>query len=116
MQPEKDYNLMVGLRIREIRESLDMTRAQFASLCDISESFLTAVERGQKSITSKTIYKICSSSKVTADYLIFGRNNGYEMDVLLELFNGLDENFQEPAVHILSEYCKAIQKSRKEEQ
>lgn len=112
MQPEKDYNLMVGLRIREIRESLSMTRAQFASLCDISESFLAAVERGQKSITSKTMYKLCSAVRVSADYLLFGREHGFEKDAILELLNGLDEEYLEPAIHILSEYCKAVTHSQ----
>ena len=41
MEFPKDYNLSVGLRIRELREDLDYTREQFSALCDISESFLS---------------------------------------------------------------------------
>ena len=48
MEPDKDYNLLVGLRIREIREAFQMTRAEFSEKCDISESFLAAVESGKK--------------------------------------------------------------------
>lgn len=108
MEPAKDYNLMVGLRIREVRESLGLTREQFSIRCDISESFLTAVERGQKSITTKTLYKICVGAKVSADYIIFGREHGYEMDVILELFNGLDQKYQPAAVKILSAYVETV--------
>ena len=68
MEPDKDYNLLVGLRIREIREAFQMTRAEFSEKCDISESFLAAVESGKKSITSKTLYKICTALNVSADY------------------------------------------------
>ena len=57
MEPEKDYNLTVGRRIREVREADRMTRAQFSEKCGISESFLAAVESGKKSITSKTLYE-----------------------------------------------------------
>lgn len=110
MELPKDYNLSVGLRIRELREDLAYTREQFAALCDISESFLTAIERGQKSLSSKTLYKICTGLNVSADYIILGKGHGYEMDVLLELFQGLDEPYIESAVKILSEYVKAIQK------
>ena len=108
MNPAKDFNLLVGLRIREIREAAGLTREQFSEMCDISESFLTCVEPGQKSITSKTLYKICTGADISADYIIFGRGKGYEMDVILELFNGLDDEYKASAVRILSEYCKAI--------
>lgn len=40
----KNYNLTVGLRIREIREAHNMTRAEFSEKCNISDSFLAAVE------------------------------------------------------------------------
>ena len=67
---DKDFNLIVGFRIREVRESFQMTQAQFSEMCDISESFLVGVENGKKSITSKTLYKICTSTNVSADYFI----------------------------------------------
>lgn len=111
MEIDKNFNLMVGLRIREIRETLGMSREKFCSICDISESFLTTVERGEKSITTKTLYKICTGANVSADYIVFGKNQGYEMDTILELFNGLDTEYQEHAVRILSEYCRAIKKA-----
>jgi len=108
----KDFNLMVGLRIREVRESSGLTREQFSERCGISESFLTSVEQGQKSITSKTIYKICTGANISADYIIFGRGKGYEMDVILEMFNGLEEEYKPSAVKILSEFCKVANKKR----
>lgn len=110
MEMSKDFNLLVGLRIREVRESLGLTREQFSERCEISESFLTSVEHGKKSITSKTIYKICKGANITADYILFGKGYGYEMDVILEMFNGLDEEYKSSAVKILSEFCKAINK------
>lgn len=108
MEISKDFNLAVGLRIREIRESLGETREEFSERCDISSSFLTAIERGQKSISSKTLYKICTGANISSDYLIFGKGKGYEMDVILELFEGLDNIYKEHAVKILSEFCKAV--------
>ena len=55
MNMEKDFNLIVGLRIREIRESMHLSREKFSEKCDISTSFLSDIERGKKSLTSKTI-------------------------------------------------------------
>ena len=45
MDITKDFNLTVGLRIREILEAMQMTRERFSELCGISDSFLAAVER-----------------------------------------------------------------------
>ena len=35
MDISKDFNLTVGLRIREIREAMQMTRERFSELCGI---------------------------------------------------------------------------------
>lgn len=108
MEIDKDFNLYVGLRIREIREALHLTREQFSEKCDISDSFLAAVESGKKGITSKTIYKICSACHVSADYLIFGNHNGFETDIVLELLNSMDDSSRESAVRILTEFYNAV--------
>lgn len=108
MEPDKDYNLTVGLRIRGIRETFQMTRAEFSEKCDISESFLAAVESGKKSVTSKTLYKICTSMNVSADYFIRGNHAGFETDALLELINSMDKLPKESAIRILREYINVV--------
>ncbi len=79
MLPDKDYNLTVGLRIREIREACNMTRAEFSEKCDIS-----------------------------ADYFIRGRKNGFESDMLTEMFSSMDKNSREAGIRMLREYVSAI--------
>ena len=110
MELDKDFNLIVGLRIREVRESFQMTQAQFSETCDISESFLAAVEGGKKSITSKTLYKICTATNVSADYFIRGRGNGFETDTILELISSMDKRPREGALRILREYADVVYK------
>ena len=100
MQLDKDFNLIVGLRIREVRESFHMTQAQFSEKCDISESFLT----------SKTLYKICSSTNVSADYFSRGKGNGFETDTILELISSMDKRSREGALRILREYSDVVYK------
>lgn len=108
MELDKDFNLTVGLRIREIREILHMTRDKFSERCDISTSFLSAVENGQKAITSKTLYKICSSLNISADYIIRGNNEGFESDMIIEMLHSMDNRSKEHALRILREYIEAI--------
>lgn len=113
MAPEKDYNLVVGLRIREVREALDMTRAEFSEKCEISDSFLTAVEGGKKAITSKTLYKICTALDISADYFIRGHKESFEMDAVLAILNSMDDVARESALSILRAFIKAIDANKK---
>ncbi|MBO5335622.1 MAG: helix-turn-helix transcriptional regulator [Lachnospiraceae bacterium] len=115
MQLDKDFNLIVGLRIREVREAFQMTRAEFSEKCDISESFLVAVEGGKKSITSKTLYKICTYTNISADYFIRGKGNGFETDTILELLNSMDKRPREGAMRILREYADVVHKLQDKE-
>ncbi len=110
MELDKDYNLIVGLRIREVRETFQMTLAEFSEKCDLSESFLTAVENGRKGISSKTLYKICSVTNVSADYFIRGKGNGFETDTVLELLDSMDKRPREGALRILREYTDVVRK------
>lgn len=105
---DKDFNLIVGLRIREIREAHQMTQAQFSEKCDLSESFLAAVEGGKKGVTSKTLYKICTSMNVSADYFVRGKGNGFEVDTIIETINSMDKYSREGALRILYEYAKVV--------
>lgn len=112
MEPNKDFNLTVGLRIREIRETYQMTQAEFSEKCGLSESFLAAVEGGRKGITAKTLYKICTTMNVSADYFIRGRNNGFEADTLIELLDSMDKRSREGALRILREFSDVIYQLR----
>jgi len=103
MTIDKDYNLMVGLRIREIRESMHLSREKFSEKCDISASFLADVERGKKSLTAKTIYKICIACNISADYIILGHKEGFDRDVGIEVLSSFNDEQLEHIINILYE-------------
>lgn len=108
LEPDKNYNLTVGLRIREIREAHNMTRAEFSEKCNISDSFLAAVESGKKSVTSKTLYKICTAMNISADYFIRGKHSGFESDMIMELLDSMDKIPREAIMRMLREYVSVI--------
>lgn len=103
MVMEKDYNLMVGLRIREIRESLRLSREKFSEKCDISPSFLADIERGKKSLTAKTVYKICTAYNISADYIVLGHKEGFDRDIGIEVLNSFNDEQLEHIIKILYE-------------
>lgn len=109
MNIDKEYNLTVGLRIRELRESLHESRERFSEKCDISPSFLADIERGKKSPTAKTIYKICTACSVSSDYIILGHKEGFHKDTAIELLSTFDEDTLEHVITILCELKKMAQ-------
>lgn len=108
MKIDKDFNLIIGLRIRELRESLGLSREAFSEKCDLSSSFLAAVENGTKGITAKTIYKICNATNISADYIINGHDNGFETDIVIEHLSAIEAPYRKYAIRILTEYCNAV--------
>ena len=65
-------DFIVGERIRGIREGLNMNREKFSEMIDISNVFLGQLERGERSLSVKTLTKIVKFTGVSADYILFG--------------------------------------------
>ena len=82
-------DLEVGNRIRSIREGLHMTRNVFSENINISESYLTQLELGNKSLGMNTLIAICDYTGWSADYILFGdeTNNKLNKKVIHMLNN-----------------------------
>lgn len=65
-------NLEVGERIREIRTNLDMNREKFSEMIDVSDVFLGQIERGERSLSLKTLSRIVKFTGASTDYILFG--------------------------------------------
>lgn len=61
-----------GTRIREMRKKRGYTREKLAEYADISVQFLADIERGQKSMTLKTLRNIAAALNITTDYIVNG--------------------------------------------
>ena len=68
-------NLEVGERIRKIREDLKMNREKFSEMVDISDVFLGQIERGERSLSIKTLCKIVYFTGSSTDYILFGNES-----------------------------------------
>ena len=65
-------NLEVGERIREIRNKLEMNREKFSEMIDVSDVFLGQIERGERSLSLKTLGRIVKFTGASSDYILFG--------------------------------------------
>ncbi len=64
-----DYRRL-GERIREERLRLHLTQAQLAEDVDISDTYMGAIERGERSLTLDTLVRLVNRLGVTVDYLL----------------------------------------------
>ncbi len=67
-------NLEIGSRIRKVREGMNLSRDLFSEKINISEIFLSQIERGEKSLSLNTLISICNNTGCSADYLLFGNS------------------------------------------
>ena len=65
-------SIIIGERIRKIRDDLKMNRERFSEMIDISDVFLGQIERGERSLSTKTLVKIVKFTGVSADFILFG--------------------------------------------
>ena len=64
-----DYKRL-GARIREERKRLNLTQAQLAEAIEISDTYMGAIERGERSLTLDTLVRLVNWLGVTIDYLL----------------------------------------------
>ena len=60
----------LGERIREERLRLNLTQAQLAEAIDISDTYMGAIERGERSLTLDTLVRLVNRLGVTIDYML----------------------------------------------
>lgn len=64
-----DYKA-VGLKIREIRNSKNITQEYLADKIDISLSHISNIENGKKKVSLTALILICNELNVTLDYVL----------------------------------------------
>ena len=63
---------MFGERVRELREKTGMTQEKLAQAADLTTSFVSTVERGQKMPSLNTILKLARGLRIDAGELLSG--------------------------------------------
>ena len=64
-----DYKRL-GQRIREERLRLNLTQSTLAEAIDISDTYMGAIERGERSLTLDTLVKLVNRLGVSVDYML----------------------------------------------
>ena len=68
-QSNVDYKAL-GAKIKKKRKFFDLTQEKVAEKLDISESFYSRVERGERILSVETLVKIAVFYDISLDYLL----------------------------------------------
>lgn len=86
-------NIDIGERIRGIRKELNLSREKFSEMIDISDVFLGQIERGERSLSVKTLSKIVEFTASSTDYILFGnKDNNTTCNKINKLLNKCSDN------------------------
>lgn len=67
----------MNTRIRQLRKSLKLTQAQFASMIGLSQNYITLVESGDRSPSDRTVSDICRVFSISPEWLRTGKGDMY---------------------------------------
>lgn len=68
--------VLVARRLTALRESLGMTKAEFADLIEVDRSSYTKIEKGAKPLLPPTAYRIYELFGVDMNYVYLGQIGG----------------------------------------
>ncbi len=105
-------SIIIGERVRKIREDLKMNRERFSEMIDISDVFLGQIERGERSLSTKTLVKIVKFTGVSADFILFGNEeSNTTLSEINRILNKCSEdllNYIYDLIHTTFNYAKKL--------
>lgn len=97
----------VGIRIRDIRKSKNLSQQQLADLAETHYSYIGALERGHRNITLQSLEKIASALEVDiSDLFVYQAKMNQSNPILVEIMDLLleqSETNQQKVLKILKE-------------
>ena len=84
-----DYKKL-GERIRAERLRLNLTQTQLAENASISDTYMGAIERGDRSLTLDTLVRLVNRLGVTADYLLSDSVTNSDANIMAQFKQVID--------------------------
>ena len=84
--PEREQdrdNLLIGLRLRDVRLQYGYSLERFAEQLSVSASHLSNIECGRKPPSLEVLTKVAKAFDISLDYLILGRQDRQQGNFLI---------------------------------
>lgn len=91
----KDINVVLGERVKLVRNSNKITREKLAELIDVSPRFLAEVESGKVGVSLQTLKNLSLALSTTTDYLLGLDNESKlsQLEIIYSQLTNIDEKF-----------------------
>lgn len=66
---KNNINVIFGNKVAELRKGQKMSQEELADKCGLHRTYLGAIERGEKSPTLNTVYKIAKGLNININQL-----------------------------------------------
>ena len=107
-----DYQKL-GERIREERRRLNLTQAQLAEAIDISDTYMGAIERGERGLTLDTLVRLVNRLGISIDYLLadsVSDNDSNIIEQFRQIIDGHSLPQKQMAIHVLRTLFSHLEK------
>lgn len=84
----------IGLRIKNIRLNMNMTKQKMADLLGISGQYLGMIERGEGTLSVDKLKILCDMTGLSADYILFGKDFNSTLNLSKKLSGYSDEEIK----------------------
>lgn len=98
-------NVIIGERIKKIREEKKITREALAGKAGISTKFLYEIENGKKGISAETVLKIANALSCSCDLILKGEDLENEKKVIADK---IIKKFEPKQIKKINEIIKLI--------
>jgi transcriptional regulator with XRE-family HTH domain len=92
----------VRTRIKQVRQTLNISQRDFVKRIYISQTLLGEIELGNRNVNDRTIQLITTEFNVNKDWLLTGKGNMFsappvdlQLANLVEIFNQLDKGLKD---------------------
>ena len=89
-----DYEIIlkeIGKRINSVRKERRLTQEKLAEKMNVSLQMISNLEQGKKAIRPENLIKLCNVLEVSADYILMGKKNIVQENVLADKISTLPE-------------------------
>lgn len=84
-----DYSI-IGNRIRRAREDKGITQETLAESMEVSNAYISKIERGRTPVNLENLDKICTVLETSTDYILRGTNTTTEDYMRSEIIDMLE--------------------------
>lgn len=84
----------IGLRVRNIRLNMNITKQKMADMLGISGQYLGMIERGEGTLSIDKLKILCDITDLSADYILFGKDSNSTLKLSKELADYSDEEIK----------------------